>query len=781
MKNLLLFAFQFIFLAGFSQWSKLDSKPNPLGIENNSEFDAEYTSDEFGNTYYCWTDNRNGKGELFVQKLNKFGEAQWESNGVKVGTVEDAVNYTLTLKSMYLLSSGDLMVAWHKVVNPSSTTQKEVHYNFISASGVTVLAQSKKINVDRVVTNSDVTMGTLAISEVAANKIKVVFNTGLGSGANSIVGVHMDLSGVIEGNWFLIDETYFEGSKVAFDETNKRLIVLINKGFGNYKISSYDKDNQQLFSNDSFIQNPFPGESRFDDFTVVNGQVIIGRTLKSDAGRKVIAQRLDESLNNVWGAGGVQLGTSDSYDIHASLNEDGGGSVAWIEPGAVHRMMSARFNAAGNVLWQKQIYAVQPGKNYVVPNKYASDGKNGLYNLWFTSKSGGYDLSIQHIDGDGNQIFGETGKSITAFNWYGVFRILPHIDGGVIALYSGTNADIGANETYNLYTNYISANGEFGLDQKLAASINKEVYCPQETIVATLEEGNYTATVNQGEDSYTLMQGDAYNEFVLDSLLGDGSYSITFTNQSGLSSEPISFSIQELAKPILSGDILEKCAETDNTLALNGQCDRGNLLWSTAETTNQIQVSPSASTSFTATCSLEGCQTTEPTSIDINVITVNAQANSGGEYNEGQTIELSASGGDTYSWSGPNGFTSDLQNPSIPNALLTHGGSYEVIVGSNAGCSALASTQVTVRKVLGVEKSSLGLKIYPNPASEVLKYAENISIKDVSVINTAGEKFKLYFDKTQRIIKISELSAGAYILRIRNADDSYSFSRFVKI
>ncbi|AWV97320.1 T9SS type A sorting domain-containing protein [Arcticibacterium luteifluviistationis] len=781
MKNLLLFAFQLVVLTGFSQWNKSDNSPSPLGVENNLEFDAEFSKDDIGNTYYCWTDYRNGKGELYAQKLNKFGEAQWQTNGVKVGTVVDAVNYTLTIKNIYPLNNGEVMVAWHKVVNLNAPAQKEVHYNFISASGEVLFDQSKKINVDRVVTNSDVTLGTLAISEIEENKIKVVFNTGTGTGGNSIVGVYMDSKGTIDGNWFLIDETYQEGSKVAFDETNNRLIVILNKGYGNYKISSYNQDNQPLFSNEDFMKNPFTGNSRFDDFTVVNGQVIIGRTLTGDAGRKVIAQRLDENLNNVWGAGGVQLGSGTGFDIHTSLNEDGGGSVAWIEPNNTNRMMAARFNANGDVLWQKPVFNGQAGKSYFTPNKYASDGKNGLYNLWFTTKSGGFDLSIQHLDGDGNQVYGETGLAITAFDWYGVFRVFSHVDGGVIALYSGVNGDINANEKYNLYTNYISASGEFGLDQKLAASLKKSVYCLNDTLEANLEVGNYKATVMVDGEVLTLPDEMGYERFALHPSIGVGSYEVVFTNESDVSSDPIPFSVMALSKPTLSGDVLEKCAETDNALVLNGQCEFGNILWSTAETANQIFVSPSSSTSFTATCRLPQCPTSELSSIDVSVITVNAQANSASETPEGQTIQLNASGGDSYSWTGPNGFTSTLQNPTITSAILANGGSYQVTVSSNSGCSGTASTFVTVAKILATEKQSLGLNIYPNPTSEILKYGENLSIKEVFVINSSGEQFKLYFDKIQRIIKVSELSAGAYILRIRNADDSYSFSRFVKI
>ncbi|PKP19234.1 MAG: hypothetical protein CVU05_11850, partial [Bacteroidetes bacterium HGW-Bacteroidetes-21] len=53
-------------------------------------------------------------------------------------------------------------------------------------------------------------------------------------------------------------------------------------------------------------------------------------------------------------------------------------------------------------------------------------------------------------------------------------------------------------------------------------------------------------------------------------------------------------------------------------------------------------------------------------------------------------------GAASYSWTGPNGFVSSLQNPSINNATLPASGNYVVIVTLTGGCSATLSTNVTV-------------------------------------------------------------------------------------
>ena len=71
-----------------------------------------------------------------------------------------------------------------------------------------------------------------------------------------------------------------------------------------------------------------------------------------------------------------------------------------------------------------------------------------------------------------------------------------------------------------------------------------------------------------------------------------------------------------------------------------------------------------------------------------------AEASNGGPYCAGDTIELFAGGGVGYRWSGPDGFTSDDEDPTIASASAAHAGTYTVTVTSASGCSAEASTRV---------------------------------------------------------------------------------------
>lgn len=71
-------------------------------------------------------------------------------------------------------------------------------------------------------------------------------------------------------------------------------------------------------------------------------------------------------------------------------------------------------------------------------------------------------------------------------------------------------------------------------------------------------------------------------------------------------------------------------------------------------------------------------------------------ASNTGPYCVGGTIQLNgSSGATTYSWTGPNGFTSNVQNPTIPNSTLAMAGTYSLTV-TGTGCTDATTTDVVV-------------------------------------------------------------------------------------
>ncbi|MET3886003.1 HYR domain-containing protein [Niastella sp. OAS944] len=111
-----------------------------------------------------------------------------------------------------------------------------------------------------------------------------------------------------------------------------------------------------------------------------------------------------------------------------------------------------------------------------------------------------------------------------------------------------------------------------------------------------------------------------------------------------------------------------------------------------------VNVTNNASGIYTVTVTnAAGCTAQAFTSVSVGV--ANAFAANNGPLCEGTTLSLSAAGGTSYAWTGPNSFSSTQQNPAIPNTTTAASGSYTVTVTGSGGCTATATTNVTVNAV----------------------------------------------------------------------------------
>lgn len=113
---------------------------------------------------------------------------------------------------------------------------------------------------------------------------------------------------------------------------------------------------------------------------------------------------------------------------------------------------------------------------------------------------------------------------------------------------------------------------------------------------------------------------------------------------------------------------------------------------------NNVQVNQSGNYSVTAT--VNGC--TSPVSVTNVIISLPPTAPpmlmNNGPMCVGQDLQLSASliPGGTYTWTGPNGFNSNLQNPVIPNAQTFHAGNYSLTVSVGNCVTDLVTTLVAI-------------------------------------------------------------------------------------
>jgi hypothetical protein len=121
--------------------------------------------------------------------------------------------------------------------------------------------------------------------------------------------------------------------------------------------------------------------------------------------------------------------------------------------------------------------------------------------------------------------------------------------------------------------------------------------------------------------------------------------------------------------------------------------------------TNLGAIPQTVSPTTTTTYYVEAVNSADPACVSTSrtpvTITVNAAptatVGSNSPICAGQTLNLTNNTltGATYAWSGPSGYTSTAQNPSLTNVTSAMAGTYSVTV-TNGGCSATSSVTVAI-------------------------------------------------------------------------------------
>ncbi len=152
-------------------------------------------------------------------------------------------------------------------------------------------------------------------------------------------------------------------------------------------------------------------------------------------------------------------------------------------------------------------------------------------------------------------------------------------------------------------------------------------------------------------------------------------------------------------KPLPSGTITPAqsiCAGSSATLTATGGV---SYLWTPGGmTAASITVSPDSTATYSCFITgSNGCSITLTSTVNVNPLPVFTAVGSNSPLCEGSTLNLTAqaNAGATYYWTGPNGFTSNIQNPVIPNVSTTNGGTY-VVTASLNGCSTSTNIGVVI-------------------------------------------------------------------------------------
>lgn len=276
-------------------------------------------------------------------------------------------------------------------------------------------------------------------------------------------------------------------------------------------------------------------------------------------------------------------------------------------------------------------------------------------------------------------------------------------------------------------------------------------------VAATGGNGGFTFSFNGGE----------YADLVAWDMLAAGVYTVDVLDSDDCAAQ----AEYEIIEPTVLSVVLN---ELDITC--NGAADGGVLVeieGGTADYTVDGDTVGLEAGEYTYTVTdANGCVATEtatieePTALEVSVDdVVNAEDMDG-------SIDVTATGGTgdlTFSWTGPNGFTSDQEDLTGLDV-----GEYELTVTDENGCE-VATEAVSVLVGIGELLNRVSLSVYPNPNKGVFTLnieglngeAVNFDVVDAIGKTVASEQFNSVNASFQHQMDLSNLENGLYYLNIQ--------------
>lgn len=134
------------------------------------------------------------------------------------------------------------------------------------------------------------------------------------------------------------------------------------------------------------------------------------------------------------------------------------------------------------------------------------------------------------------------------------------------------------------------------------------------------------------------------------------------------------------------------------------------------------------------------------------------------------TIQFTASGADTYQWTGPNGFTSTLASPQITNATVANQGTYQLAAASASGCIVAFSFNVHVNYV-------------PNAHGQATSPGCGQSTGSITVLSPIDSQYTYAIDGVhyQSSTAFTGLIPGTYHLTAKDPSGCISLSETIEI
>lgn len=203
--------------------------------------------------------------------------------------------------------------------------------------------------------------------------------------------------------------------------------------------------------------------------------------------------------------------------------------------------------------------------------------------------------------------------------------------------------------------------------------------------ITTICQGEITTLTANGGTLYQWSDNSTNASITVNT---SGQYTVTVTNAQGCSATASTYvTVNALPVPTISGNT-SICQGETSTLTANGGT---SYRWSNSSTNASITVGTAGIYTVTAT-NAQGCSAAVSTYVTVNALP-NPTISGNTSICQGETTTLTANGGVSYRWS---------NNSTNASIMVSTAGTYRVTATNAQGCSATASTYVTVNPLPNV-------------------------------------------------------------------------------
>ncbi len=209
--------------------------------------------------------------------------------------------------------------------------------------------------------------------------------------------------------------------------------------------------------------------------------------------------------------------------------------------------------------------------------------------------------------------------------------------------------------------------------------------------------GSATANVVGGTGPYTYTWSPTGGNAQSVSSVPTGNYTVTVKDATGCNQGTATIAINAASGPTITANAGTVCAGSSANLTANGAL---TYTWSPSASLNtatgpNVIATPAATQVYSISgTNGAGCVSTITTQVLVNPMPV-PTIGSNSPVCLNSPINLTSGGGTSFVWTGPNSFSSTLQNPTVPAATTANAGVYNVTVTA-LGCSTATNITVSV-------------------------------------------------------------------------------------